>query len=142
MEQSFRLTLRASDPADEFDILAGFDTARARGGILAGIPRDAARSVMLSADELNVFVQEFERTEFRGGLNWYRNGRSSWEWGEETKGQTIDCPALMVTAGKDPVLTPARSEGMESVAPTSCVVILRTAPTGRSKNVRRSSTRS
>ena len=117
VERSFRLIFRASDAADEFDILAGFDTVRERGGILAGYPADAARSVMLSAEELDVYVQEFQRTGFRGPFNWYRNNRTSWEWGEETKGQTIDCPALMVTAGKDPVLTPARSEGMESVVP-------------------------
>ena len=117
VERSFRLIFRASDAADEFDILAGFDTVRERGGILAGYPADAARSVMLSAEELDVYVQEFQRTGFRGPFNWYRNDRTSWEWGEETKGQTIDCPALMVTAGKDPVLTPARSEGMESVVP-------------------------
>ena len=31
--------------------------------------------------------------------------------------RTIDCPALMVTASKIPVLTPAMSEGMEQVIP-------------------------
>ena len=117
VERTFRLTLRSSDPADGFDVLAGFDTVRERGGVLAGYPEDAARSVMLSEEELNVFVETFKRTGFRGGLNWYRNSRATWEWGEETKGQTINCPALMVTAGKDPVLTPARAEGMEAVVP-------------------------
>ena len=117
VERSFRLTLRSSDPADEFDVLAGFDSVRERGGVLAGYPADAARSVMLTEEELNVFVETFRRTGFRGGLNWYRNSRASWEWGEETKGQTIDCPALMVTAGKDPVLSPAMAEGMETVVP-------------------------
>ena len=117
VERSFRLTFRSSDPADEFDVLAGFDTVRERGGVFAGYPADAPRSVMLSQEELDVFVEAFSRTGFRGGLNWYRNSQASWEWGEETKGRTIDCPALMVTAENDPVLTPAMAAGMESVVP-------------------------
>jgi soluble epoxide hydrolase/lipid-phosphate phosphatase len=117
VERSFRLIFRSSDPADEFDVLAGFDTVRERGGLLAGYPPDAARSVMLTQEELDVFVTEFERTGFRGAFNWYRNSQASWEWGEETKGRTIDCPALMVTAEDDPVLRPAMAEGMEWVIP-------------------------
>ena len=72
---------------------------------------------MLTQEELDVFVQAFSRTGFRGAFNWYRNQRAGWEWGEETKEQTIDCPALMVTAGKDPVLVPALSTGMEKHIP-------------------------
>ena len=117
VEKTFRLVFRSSDPADGFDVLAGFGTVRERGGVLAGYPADAPRSVMLTQEELDMFVDTFKRTGFRGGLNWYRNWRAAWEWGEETKGRTIDCPALMVTAGKDPVLTPALSEGMEALVP-------------------------
>jgi soluble epoxide hydrolase/lipid-phosphate phosphatase len=117
IEKSFRLTFRSSDPADGFDVLAGFDTVRERGGIFVGYPEDAPLSVMLTQEELDVFVESFKRTGIRGGFNWYRNQNASWEWGEETKGQTVDQPALMVTAGKDPVLTPARSAGMEDRVP-------------------------
>jgi soluble epoxide hydrolase / lipid-phosphate phosphatase len=117
VEKTFRLTFRGSDPADEFDVLAGFGTVRERGGVLAGYPADAPRSVMLTQEELDVFVEAFKKTGFRGALNWYRNQQAGWEWGEETKGQGIGQPALMVTAGKDPVLTPALSQGMEALIP-------------------------
>lgn len=117
VERTFRLTFRSSDPADEFDILAGFDTVRERGGVLAGYPPDAPRSVMLTQEELDVFVDAFTRTGFRGGLNWYRNSRATWEWGQQVKDRKIECPALMVTAENDPVLTPAMSQGMEAVIP-------------------------
>ncbi len=117
VEKSFRLIFRSSDPADEFDALAHFGTVRERGGVLAGLPQDAPRSVMLTEEELQVFVTAFERTGFRGGLNWYRNAQSSWEWGEETKGQIVERPSLMVTAGKDPVLTPELAAGMEQFVP-------------------------
>jgi soluble epoxide hydrolase/lipid-phosphate phosphatase len=117
VERAFRLTLRSSDPADEFDVLAGFDTVRERGGVFEGYPSDAPRSVMLTQEELDTFVEAFSRTGFRGGLNWYRNQRTSWEWGQQAADHRIEAPALMVTAGKDPVLTPALSQGMEALIP-------------------------
>ena len=85
--------------------------------MLVGLPDDASRSIMLTAQDLAVFVDTFRRTGFRGGLNWYRNDRANWEWGGEAKDTRITCPALMVTAGRDPVLTPALSEGMEKIMP-------------------------
>jgi soluble epoxide hydrolase/lipid-phosphate phosphatase len=117
VDKTFRLLFRSSDPADQFDILAGFDTVRQRGGVLAGYPHDAPRSVMLGQDELDTFVEVFRRTGFRGGLNWYRNWRASWEWSRGLGRTRIDRPALMVTAGKDPVLTPQLAAGMEQWIP-------------------------
>jgi len=117
VERSFRLILRSSDPVDEFDVLAGFDTVRERGGVFEGYPADAARSVMLTQEELDTFVEVYSRTGFRGGLNWYRNQRASWEWGQTAANRQIECPALMVTAGKDPVLSPALAANMESLIP-------------------------
>ena len=117
VEKAFRLILRSSDPADEFDVLAGFDTVRERGGVFVGYPEHAPRSVMLTQEELDTFVEVYSRTGFRGGLNWYRNQRASWEWGQTLTDPKIECPALMVTAGKDPVLTPALAANMESLIP-------------------------
>ena len=85
--------------------------------MLVGLPERPPRSIMLGAEDLAVFVDAFRATGFRGPLNWYRNDRRNWEWGEESKAARIGCPALMVTAGKDPVLTPRLSEGMERVIP-------------------------
>ena len=116
-ERTMSLLLRSSDPADRLDALGGTRTVRERGGILVGLPERPVRSVMLSAEDLAVFVEAYRATGFRGPLNWYRNDRRNWEWGEESKGARIRCPALMVTAGKDPVLTPRLSEGMERVIP-------------------------
>lgn len=116
-ERTMRLMLRSSDPVDRLDALGGTSSVRERGGILAGLPADAPRSVMLSAEDLAVFSEAFARSGFRGPLNWYRNDRANWEWGETTKTARIGCPALMVTAGKDAVLRPSLSEGMEQVIP-------------------------
>ncbi|MCP5433837.1 MAG: alpha/beta hydrolase, partial [Alphaproteobacteria bacterium] len=58
----------------------------------------------------------YKASGFRGGINWYRNFTRNWRL-TETVPQTIPHPALMVTAGRDVVLSPALSHGMESFVP-------------------------
>ncbi|XP_030800658.1 bifunctional epoxide hydrolase 2-like [Camarhynchus parvulus] len=41
----------------------------------------------------------------------------NWSWALRARGRTIPIPALMVTAGKDPVLKPGLSKGMEAWIP-------------------------
>ena len=72
------LLLRSSDPADRIDALRGTLSVRERGGMLVGLPERPARSIMLSAEDLAVFVEAFRATGFRGPLNWYRNDRRNW----------------------------------------------------------------
>ncbi len=112
-----RLILRSSDPADGFDVLAGFHNVRAQGGVLIGYPQDAPRSVMLSEDDLQCYVEQFQRTGFRGGLNWYRNHDANWAWDQSVKEYAVPHPALMVTAGRDPVLSPKLARKMEQWVP-------------------------
>src|SRR5204862_830736 len=57
----------------------------------------------LSEEELAYYVEEFERTGFTGGLNYYRNMDRTWELTEYLDGRTIDCPSLFVTGSADPV---------------------------------------
>jgi len=115
--RTMTLMLRSSDPVDRLDALGGTSTVRERRGLLVGLPSEPGRSVMLTVEDLAVFVDAFRRTGFRGGLNWYRNDRANWEWGETTKTVRIRCPALMVTAGRDPVLRPSLADEMEAVIP-------------------------
>ncbi|MFI5658569.1 alpha/beta fold hydrolase [Streptomyces sp. NPDC051684] len=57
----------------------------------------------LSEEELAYYVDEFERTGFTGGLNYYRNLDRTWELTEHLAGRTVDCPSLFVTGSADPV---------------------------------------
>ncbi|KFO97466.1 Bifunctional epoxide hydrolase 2, partial [Calypte anna] len=52
-----------------------------------------------------------------GPLNWYRNLRPNWNWALSARDRKILVPALMVTAGKDVVLHPNMSRGMEEWIP-------------------------
>ena len=117
VRRTFTLMLRSSKAEDRVDALAGTAGVRERGGLLVGMPEDAERSIMLSEADLQTFVDAYERTGFRGGLNWYRNHVRNWEWSGTLAEERIEQPALMVTAGRDPVLLPEMSHGMEDWIP-------------------------
>jgi pimeloyl-ACP methyl ester carboxylesterase len=59
----------------------------------------------LSEEDLAVYVTEFERTGFRGGLNWYRNFDRNWELLAPFAGLRITVPALFVGGLRDAVVT-------------------------------------
>jgi pimeloyl-ACP methyl ester carboxylesterase len=73
----------------------------------------------LSEQDLDVFTREFERTGFRGGLNWYRNIDRLWELTPFLSGATLRQPVLFVAGEVDPVIAMYREafEAMEQTAP-------------------------
>ena len=87
----------------------------AGGGILDRLP-DAPHGKFLTDADFDVFVKAFEKTGFRGGLNWYRNLDRNWEDSANLP-QRVDAPALMITAELDVVLRPEMAEGMSTWVP-------------------------
>jgi pimeloyl-ACP methyl ester carboxylesterase len=69
-------------------------------------------SQFLTPDELAVFVAAFQRTGFAGPVNWYRNLTRNWEQSAGLPQRIDGLPCLMITAERDPVLTPAMAAGM------------------------------
>ena len=67
----------------------------------------------LSEADLQVYASEFERTGFRGGLNWYRNFDRNWELLAPFADAKVRVPAFFIGGARDPVVTgPAlRGEG-------------------------------
>ena len=59
----------------------------------------------LTEQDLEFFVQEFTRSGFRGGLNWYRNIDRMWEFSAPLCGAQIQQPTLFVAGEVDAVLT-------------------------------------
>jgi pimeloyl-ACP methyl ester carboxylesterase len=94
----------------------------AGGGIHDSLP-DRPQGKFLPDSDFEVFVKAFEKTGFRGGLNWYRCIDRSWE---EAAGleQQVNQPALMITAELDPVLRPELCKGMEAFVPNLRKTIL------------------
>jgi pimeloyl-ACP methyl ester carboxylesterase len=73
---------------------------------------EGAGELLLSEDELAVYVRAFECSGFTGGINWYRNLDRNWERTPHLAGARIDVPSLMITAELDPVLRPEMAEQM------------------------------
>jgi pimeloyl-ACP methyl ester carboxylesterase len=73
----------------------------------------------LTDEDLDVFTADFERSGFRGGLNYYRNIDRSAELLAPFAGLTVEQPAMFVSGDRDVVLgaTPQAVEGMRSAVP-------------------------
>lgn len=83
-------------------------------GFLVGDPQLFGPPIVTD-DELDYYVQTYERTGFTGGLNWYRALHEDYT---EALGldYVIDKPALMINAADD-WLSPGTSEGMSALLP-------------------------
>jgi pimeloyl-ACP methyl ester carboxylesterase len=75
---------------------------RAKG--LLGSPRDVPLPPWLSEADLDVFANEYRRTGFRGGLNWYRNIDRNWELLAPYARAHVKVPALYIAGERDLVL--------------------------------------
>ncbi|XP_070814130.1 bifunctional epoxide hydrolase 2 [Chaetodon trifascialis] len=89
----------------------------ARGGLFVGLPEKIPRSCMLTEADLQYYVSQYKERGFRRPLNWYRNGEADWRWMCSRPTAKLLMPALMVTAGKDQVLLPELSKGMDDLIP-------------------------
>jgi pimeloyl-ACP methyl ester carboxylesterase len=68
----------------------------------------------LTEQDIDVFAREFERTGFRGGLNWYRNADRNWGLTSFLNGAVIRQPALFVAGEFDGVIAMSR-RGFETL---------------------------
>ncbi len=69
----------------------------------------------LSEQELQVYIDAFERTGFTGGLNWYRNIDRNWEVTAPYDGRRIEQPSMFLTGELDPVRTFMPVEAMDGL---------------------------
>ncbi|WP_197378962.1 alpha/beta fold hydrolase [Mycolicibacterium mengxianglii] len=111
-EDFYMLRFQEPGPADH--ALAA-DVAATMRGLLAGDPT-AALPDWISEAELDVYISEFSRTGFTGGLNWYRNYDRNWETTPELETARITAPALFVGGTADPILGFMRPERATEVA--------------------------
>ena len=71
------------------------------GGYLTDRPTLATLPNWLTEADLDFYVREFERTGFRGGLNWYRNIDRDWELLAPFEGAKVTVPALYMAGDRD-----------------------------------------
>jgi pimeloyl-ACP methyl ester carboxylesterase len=100
---------------------------RARGFL--GAARGAApRPPWLTEADLDVFATEYQRTGFRGGLNWYRNLDRNWELTAPWQDAKITQPALFIAGSNDAVITGSMGQRaldeLETVVPNVRKIVL------------------
>jgi pimeloyl-ACP methyl ester carboxylesterase len=84
---------------------------------LEGMPDPEKLPDWLTEADLDYYAAEFERTGFRGGLNWYRNLDRTWELMAAWRGARVTVPALFIAGSRDPVIARTRA-AMEALSET------------------------
>lgn len=116
--RTLKIMIRSTRKEDKLGGLSlDIPNVQKRGGLLVGLPEDPPSSSLMPKPVLQYYIQQFQKSGFRGPLHWYRNMQKNWDWNASSQGRKIQVPALMVTAGKDMVLHPNMSKNMEKWIP-------------------------
>jgi len=84
---------------------------------LDGLPDPAKLPSWLTDTDVDYFTAEFQKSGFRGPLNWYRNFDRNWHETPELAGATIKQPALFIAGERDGVLAMVPVESMRPLVP-------------------------
>jgi len=74
------------------------------GGFLRGAGAPATLPSWLSERDVDFYADEFKRSGFRGGLNWYRNIDRNWELMAPFADARVKVPALYIAGDRDMVV--------------------------------------
>lgn len=88
----------------------------ANGGFLSGMEAPAELPPWLTEADIAQMADEYRRTGFRGGLNYYRNIDRNWELLAPWQGALIRQPALFIAGDRDMVITSEVMGGGKRVA--------------------------
>ena len=91
---------------------------------LDGLPDPERLPAWLTEADLDFYTNEFRRSGFRGGLNWYRNMDRNWELTAHLAEAKVSQPALFVAGERDGVLMMAPPDAMRPYVPNLRSVVL------------------
>lgn len=119
MEHDLRSSLRkplyslsGDAPIPEGAPQAGHVAMVSQGGMLESQIDPASLPSWITESDIDVYVKQFSRSGFRGGLNWYRNIARNRELLAPFDGLKIAVPALFIAGDRDVVMA---FRGMEDV---------------------------
>jgi len=93
---------------------AKFTLAQITGPLMP--EKDTSHPKMLTKEEFDYYVENYKRSGYAASLNYYRTHKLNYEEEKEVSA-TIRHPSLMITTGKDAVLTPEMTKRMEEWLP-------------------------
>jgi pimeloyl-ACP methyl ester carboxylesterase len=83
------------------------------GGFVDRMPEPDGLPDWLTQDELDVYIEEFTRTGFTGGINWYRNFDRNWELTPQLERTGVEVPSMFIGGTHDPVVFMAQPSAAE-----------------------------
>lgn len=110
---SFRRVLTGMPGGPGLDVPPG-------SGFLDALRDRPALPAWLTEDDLDVFVAEYARNGFTGGLNRYRNLDRNWALTAAWHGAPIRVPALFVAGERDMVIGGAPADALAATLRRSC----------------------
>jgi pimeloyl-ACP methyl ester carboxylesterase len=75
------------------------------GGFLTRMVNPETLPAWLGEADIDTYVEQFQRSGFRGGLNWYRNIDRNWELLAPFAGASVNVPALYMAGELDLVVS-------------------------------------
>jgi len=113
VQRSLRLFMYAAS-GEAPDNMTGFAGKAKDARLFDGVPEPDGLPPWLKQEDLDYFVSEFQRTGFRGGLNWYRNFDRNWEITPQLAGAKVEQPAIFVAGERDGVIRMSSPEAMRA----------------------------
>ena len=98
---------------------ASFGLLKEGGGFLDSTIDPKVLPAWMTAEDIAYYAGEFRRARFRGGLNWYRNLRRSWELFGPWRGCIVKQPSLFIAGARDGVLKFPASKAQIENFPTT-----------------------
>jgi pimeloyl-ACP methyl ester carboxylesterase len=113
LEKDVRLSLRKilysasgdSTRPSSATATAGVGMVPKSGGLLTVMRDPETLPPWLTERELDFYTEQFARSGFRGGLNWYRNIDRNWELLAPFAGACVNVPALYIAGDRDLVVS-------------------------------------
>ena len=91
------------------------DPKRAAGGWIPRLGAAKGLPTWLTDEDLQFYVDAFEASGFRGGINWYRNFRRNWETTPQLAGAQVRRPVLFIAGSEDVVIRGASAERLAAL---------------------------
>jgi pimeloyl-ACP methyl ester carboxylesterase len=113
VRHSLRTTLFGGSTSTEGDSTSVGMLPREGGWLTSRTPPKVPPSWITEAD-IDFYANEFSKSGFRGGLNWYRNIDRNWELLAPWSGAKVSVPALYIAGDRDLVV---RFRGMDKLIP-------------------------
>ncbi|MGB6231546.1 MAG: alpha/beta hydrolase [Litorimonas sp.] len=117
----FRMMFRTTPKGTVLTPELSHTPKRFRDYLDAGAP--PSQGMVVTPEQLAIYVEMYERTGFLPGMNYYRNTTANWTFAQGLS-ERIEVPALMLSPEDDFFLPPSSTDGMVRTVPDLTRVVI------------------